>query len=84
MSSGIGDKGYAQRATDRRAEGRYEGSLVATFTHTLHNGSVRAVPCEVTSLSASALVIRSSEHGQPGEHIWVELDGFGLVRCEIE
>ena len=76
--------GYPQRAADRRGELRYEGMLVATFTHTMPNGGVRAVQCEVTSLSASAMVIRSALHGQSGEHIWVELETFGLVRCEIE
>lgn len=84
MTSSDDVQGYAQRAAERRAEPRYEGELAASFTHAAPDGVVRAVQCEVTSLSASAMVVRSAVHGQVGEHIWVELGTFGLVRCEIE
>jgi hypothetical protein len=76
--------GYAQRLADRRTETRYDGGLPATFTYTPRQGGVRVVTCEVSSVSASGMVIVSELHGEPGEHIWVDLEGFGLVRCEVE
>lgn len=78
------DEGYAQRLADRRAELRYDGGVAGTFTYTPGGGGLRVEPCEVVSLSASAMVVRSAVHGQAGEHIWIELDGFGPIRCEIE
>ena len=78
------DGGYAQRVADRRAEMRYDGGLAGTFTYTPRGGGVRVAACQVMSLSASAMVMRSDVQGQQGVHIWVELDGFGPIRCEID
>ena len=85
MGSSLGEERLPQRAPDRRAELRYDGGLTATFTYTPRSGGgVRAVSCTVLSLSASAMVIAAPVQGMVGEHLWVELEGFGLVRCEIE
>jgi hypothetical protein len=85
MTSSSEERNAAQRAADRRVELRYDGGLPATFTYTPKSGGgVRAVACTVVSLSASAMVIVAPLQGVVGEHLWVELDGFGLVRCEIE
>lgn len=70
---------------DRRAEIRFDGSIPATFSHTPRTGGgARAVGCTVVSLSASAIVIATPVQASVGEQIWVELEGFGVIRCEIE
>lgn len=84
MASSFGEERGAQRAPDRRSEIRYDGPLAASFTYTPRGGSVRAASCTIVSLSPSAMVVTASVHGQPGEHLWVEVEGFGLIRCEIE
>lgn len=82
--SSLGDRA-AQRLVERRSEVRYEGGLAASFTYTpREGGGLRVVECRVDSLSPSAMAISASVHGALGEHLWLELDGFGLVRCEIE
>ncbi len=40
--------------------------------------------CTVVSLSASALIISAPVTCTLGEHIWVDVEGFGVIRCEIE
>jgi len=84
MPSSSADDRASRRLPDRRTELRYDGRLAATFTYTPSAGGTRAVSCLVTSISASAIVIAAPLHGQPGEHLWVEIEGFGLIRCEIE
>lgn len=74
----------AQRLAERRSEIRYDGGLDASFTHTSRTGCVHVVRCRVESVAPSALVIAAPVHGALGEHLWVELEGFGLVRCEVE
>ncbi len=73
-----------QRLPDRRAELRYDGALAATCTYTPRGGGTVAMTCTVVSISATAMVISAATHGEPGDQLWVELDGFGLVRCEID
>lgn len=77
------DGGQSRPVADRRGEMRYEGTLAGTFTYTPPEGGVRVVPCTITSLSAAAMVVHADMHGQEGEHIWVEIDGFGPLRAEI-
>lgn len=85
MASSFRQERNAQRAADRRAEIRYDGNIAASFTYTPGSGGgVRAVNCTVVSLSPSAMVVTAPVHGAVGEHLWLELDGFGLVRCAIE
>jgi len=81
--SGSEDR-HVQRLPERRSEVRYDGGLLASFTYTPRAGGVRAVHCTVVSLAPSAMVIAAPVHGDVGEHLWVELEGFGLIRCEIE
>lgn len=80
----LDDEAFAQRLADRRAEPRYEGRLAATFTHASVEGEVSVVACWLVSLSASAMVISADVQAEPGEHIWVDIAGFGIVRCEVE
>lgn len=85
MASSFGGEHGSQRAAERRAEIRYDGSIPATFSHTPRGGGgARAVGCMVVSLSASALVIAAPAQCTVGEHIWVDVEGFGVIRCEIE
>jgi hypothetical protein len=84
MANHDGNGKTPQRIAEMRSEPRYDGGLVASFTYTPIEGGVRVVECKVESLSASAMVITAGLHGGVGEHLWVELEGFGLVRCEIE
>ncbi|MDB5542373.1 MAG: PilZ protein [Devosia sp.] len=85
MASSFDGDRSTQRIRERRSELRYDGGLAASFTHTPREGTgVRVVRCRVESLSPSAMVISAPIHGDVGEHMWVELDGFGPVRCEIE
>lgn len=85
MASSFDSDRSSQRLVERRSELRYDGGLSATFTYTPRDGGgVRAVKCKVESLSASAMAISAQLHGDVGEHLWIELDGFGLVRCEID
>lgn len=85
MASSFDNERSSQRIVERRSEVRYDGGLAASFTYTpREGGGVRAVRCQVESLSPSAMVISATVHGDVGEHLWVELDGFGLVRCEID
>jgi hypothetical protein len=80
----LDDEAFAQRLAERRAEPRYEGHLAATFTHARVGGDVSVVACHVVSLSTSAMVIGADVQADAGEHIWVDIDGFGIVRCEVE
>lgn len=85
MASSFDGDRSSQRMIERRSEVRYDGGLAASFTYTPRTGGgVQAVRCQVESLSPSAMVITAPVHGDVGEHLWVELEGFGLVRCEIE
>ena len=74
------------RAAERRGEMRYEGYLAASFTcSTGHAGdNMRGVLCHVTSLSPSSAVIESSVHRAIGDQLWLQIEGFGIVRCEVE
>src|SRR5436190_24311402 len=85
MASSFDSDRFSQRMVERRSELRYDGGLAASFTYTPRTGGgVRAVRCRVESLAPSAMVVTAPLHGDVGEHLWVELDGFGLVRCEID
>lgn len=80
-----GEEREPQRAADRRAEIRYDGNIAATFSYTPRTGGgPRAVPCQVTSLSPSAMMLLIDVPATVGEQAWVELEGFGVIRCEID
>jgi len=73
----------ALRAVDRRSEVRFEGELKASFTMSGADG-VRVVGCSIVSLSASAMRIATEEPVGQGHSIWIDVDGFGPVRANIE
>ncbi len=74
----------ALKAVDRRSEARFEGGLAASFTMPSATGGVRVVPCTILSLSAAAMRIGTSEAAGLGQAVWVDIEGFGPVRANIE
>lgn len=74
----------ALKTVDRRSEARFEGGLTASFTMPSPTGGVRAVPCTILSLSASAMRIGTSEAAGLGQAVWVDIEGFGPIRANIE
>ena len=71
------------RALERRSETRFEGTLDASFTIS-GGGGVRVLPCFIVSLSASAMRVSTDEAVGLGQGVWVDIDGFGPVRANVE
>lgn len=73
----------ALKAVNRRSEVRYEGGMRASFTMPDPRG-VRVVPCTIVSLSASAMRIGTDEAAGLGQSIWIDIEGFGPIRANVE
>lgn len=84
MDTPVPDGASALKAVDRRREARFEGGLTASFTMPAATGGVRVVTCTILSLSASAMRIGTGEAAGLGQAVWVDIDGFGPVRANIE
>lgn len=84
MDASIPDGASASKVIERRDELRFEGGLAASFTMPSATGGVRVVPCVIESLSASAMRIATDEAAGLGQAVWVDIDGFGPVRANVE
>ncbi|WP_421759735.1 PilZ domain-containing protein [Devosia sp.] len=45
---------------------------------------MQAFACRITSISASGLVLVAPVQGQIGEAVLVDVEGYGIVRCEVQ
>jgi hypothetical protein len=88
MSLARDDDQQPGRIADRRMEARYDGDLDGTFALSGEgrsaDGAVLVFACRVTSISARAISLTAPAKGAVGEHIWVDVKGFGIVRGEVE